>query len=142
MKKRMRGVGLRHTIGSVGGFSGLWMLVTNAAVLSVAAVSYMHLFYVVGDVSGRERTLILETALTVLCVVALGLFTTNRLAGPWIAVRRVCDTVSGGELDARLHVRTSDGAHVKSAADSLNRMLNTLDERAREAESRVLVRAS
>jgi nitrogen fixation/metabolism regulation signal transduction histidine kinase len=142
MKKRMRGVGLRHTIGSVGQYAGLWMVVTNAAVLVVAAVSYLHLFYVVGDVSGRERTLILETALTVLCVVALGLFTTNRLAGPWIAVRRVCDTVNDGELDVRLHVRASDGVHVSSAADSLNRVLNTLEERVRETERSALVRAS
>jgi hypothetical protein len=138
MKRKLRGTGWRHTIGSVVSFAGLWMVVTNAAVLVVAAMGFFHLVYVTGDVGGRERTLVLETALTVLCVVALGLFTTNRLAGPWVALRRVCDTVHGGEPGVRLVVRATDAAQVHQAAESFNRMLNGVETRLRDAEGAAL----
>jgi nitrogen fixation/metabolism regulation signal transduction histidine kinase len=133
MRQRLAALRLQHTVGSVGSMTGLWMLVANAAILVVAALSYFHLFYVAGDVTIRERALMLETALTVLCVVALGLFTTQRLASPWVALRQACESVHGGDLAARLRV-APDGEHVHAAQQSFNAMLESMERRVREAE--------
>lgn len=134
MDEKTRGMDLRQTVGATIQFAGLWMLVMNAAVLVVAALSFFHLLYLAGDVSNRERTLILEAALTVLCVVALGLATARRLAGPWVILRRVCDTVHAGDLGARLLFPPSEAATVRAAAEAFNQMLDCLEERLREAE--------
>src|SRR5581483_10928728 len=105
MAKRLRGTGVQHTIGFVGRFSGLWMIVTIAAVLVAAGSTYMVFAErFEGATQARfVRALALQTGITVIAVIALAIFTTHRLAGPWIAVRRAleaCATASSTRRSA------------------------------------------
>ena len=130
MGKKLRGTGVRHTIGFVGRHAGLWMLVTIAAVLVAAGSSYM-VFAERFEGAAAERflhALALQTVLTILAVVALAIFTTHRLAGPWIAVRRACDAVRDGQLATRLRIRAND-AQVKNVERSFNEMMDALESR-------------
>jgi nitrogen fixation/metabolism regulation signal transduction histidine kinase len=128
MAKRLRGTGVKHTIGFVGRFSGLWMVVTIAAVLVAAASTYLVFAErFEGATQVRfVRALALQTGLTVVAVVALAIFTTHRLAGPWIAVRRALEAVRDGNLDTRLRIRASD-INCKNVEVAFNEMVEALN---------------
>jgi methyl-accepting chemotaxis protein len=131
MAKKLRGTGVRHTIPFVGRFAGLWLVVTIAAVLVASGSSYMLFAERFGDDSpGLMRALAVQTVLTVLAVVALAVFTTHRLAGPWIAVRRACEAVRDGNLSLRLRIRASD-VHVKNVERAFNEMIDALEGKTR-----------
>lgn len=108
--QQVRGSGVRLTLPYVMRFSGLWLVVTLLAVLVFALTSYLSLADRLTD-AGRNRLLMvlgLQTVFVVLAVVALAIFTTHRLAGPLIAIRRACDDVRNGKLDQTLRFRRSD----------------------------------
>lgn len=125
MAKKLRGSGVRYTLPFLGRFAGLWVLVTVLAVL-VASVSSWLLF--------AERTdrfaaaLAVQTVLVVLAIVALGVFTTHRLAGPWIAVQRALDRVREGDLETELTIRSAD-VHMRDVERSFNAMVASLRDR-------------
>jgi len=127
MVRKLRGSGVRHTLPFVGRFAGLWMLVTSAAVL-VAAVSTYLLFAQDHEGASVGKVLAMQTVFTILAVGALAVFTTHRLAGPWIAVRRALEAVRDGNFDDRLRIRTQD-VHIKSVEHAFNEMLDTLQGR-------------
>jgi hypothetical protein len=120
-QKKLRGSGVRYTLPYLGRFVGLWVVVTLLAV-GVAAASSWLLF---AERGGVGPALLLQTGLTVAAVVALGVFTTHRLAGPWIAVRRALDRVREGHLDTELRIRSHD-AHLREVEQSFNAMVAAL----------------
>jgi len=108
--QQVRGSGVRLTLPYVLRFSGLWLVVTTLAVLVFAATSYLSLSDRLTE-AGRSRLLLvlgLQTLFVILAVVALAIFTTHRLAGPLIAIRRACEDVRDGKLDRTLQFRRSD----------------------------------
>jgi nitrogen fixation/metabolism regulation signal transduction histidine kinase len=128
MAKRWRGSGVRYTIGFVGRFAGLWLVVSIAAVLVAAGSSYLVFAERFEGAEARPflYALELQTALTILALVGLAIFTTHRLAGPWIAVRRALEAVRDGNRAMRLRIRAND-SHVKSVERAFNEMIATLD---------------
>jgi methyl-accepting chemotaxis protein len=126
MAWKVRGTGVKHTFPFVFRFAALWFLVTVAAVL-VAAVTTWMLMAEQGS-EGISRALATQTILTVLAVAALAVFTTHRLAGPWIAVKRALDAVRDGDLAYNLRIRSKD-VHIKNVEASFNQMLASLRDR-------------
>lgn len=134
--KRVRGTGVRHTLPNIGRFAGLWMGVTVAAVLVASSSTYLALAGgVAADGASRMlEILVVQTSLLVLAVFALGVFTTHRLAGPWIGVQRACDDVARGDLGRVLRLRQSD-AHLREVEHAFNQMMASLRERYGEPAS-------
>jgi nitrogen fixation/metabolism regulation signal transduction histidine kinase len=129
MERRIRGSGLRHTLPFIVRFAGLWLVVSIAAVL-VAAVSSYLLFAQRQDGSGDglRGAIVLQTVLSVLALVALAVFTTHRIAGPWVAVRRALLAVRDGNLDSRLRFRVSD-PRLREVEEAFDEMTATLRQR-------------
>jgi methyl-accepting chemotaxis protein len=124
MESNLRGSGVRHTFPMVARFAGLWLIVTLAAVAVAVASTYLMLQTDAGG--GRSRTVLLfETVLVVIAVVALAVFTTHRLAGPWIAVRRALDRVRDGDLETPLRLRTVD-PYLREVERAFNEMRESL----------------
>ena len=124
MVRRLRGSGVRHTFPMVARFAGLWLIVTLAAVAVAVASTYLMLQ---ADGSGARSgtALLFETVLVVIAVVALAVFTTHRLAGPWIAIRRALDRVRDGDLDTPLRIRTVD-PYLREVERAFNEMRESL----------------
>ncbi len=130
MERRIRGSGLRYTLPYVLSFAGLWLVVSIAAILVASASSYLVFAdrMEVGAASGLGKALILQCVLSVLAVVALAVFTTHRIAGPWIAVRRALETVRDGDLEAGLRLRATD-PRVHAVQVAFEEMLASLRQR-------------
>jgi hypothetical protein len=124
---KLRVSGVRHTVPMVGRFAGLWLVVTLMAV-AVAAVSSYLVFQsraAVPPGSHFVELLLLQTGLVVAAVVALAVFTTHRLAGPWIAVRRALEAVREGDLETQLRIRSVD-PHLREVERAFNDMTAAL----------------
>ena len=129
MNRDFRGSGFKHNLRSGWPFCGIWivMLVLSAPVLTIAMM--------LGDVVPQSSQsdiwffLLTRTPLMVLAVVVLAVFTTNRVAGPMIALRRAFDTVRRGDMDRRLQFRQNDG-HLRELETAFNEMMVALAERA------------
>ncbi|MEA2691020.1 MAG: hypothetical protein QOJ16_407, partial [Acidobacteriota bacterium] len=61
-------------------------------------------------------------------LVALALFTTQRLAGPFIALKRACEDVKDGNLARRVRFRRADG-HLLEVEAAFNEMMESLEGR-------------
>lgn len=127
MAKKVRGSGVRHTVHMVGRFAGLWMLVTVAAVVAAAISSYLLVLALLGDEVGSRALgpLALQACLTVVAVLALAVFTTHRLAGPWIALRRALELVRDGDLETPLRIRSAD-PYLQEVERAFNEMTASL----------------
>ncbi|HEV8632204.1 MAG TPA: hypothetical protein VGV61_17955 [Thermoanaerobaculia bacterium] len=127
MAWKLRGSGVRHTLPFVGRFAGLWLIVTITAVLVAASSTYLVFAEraPAGIASSVGKALLLQTGLTILAVVALAVFTTHRLAGPWIAVRRALEQVRQGNLEDRLRIRAND-VYIRDVERAFNEMLDSL----------------
>ena len=134
MARKIRGTGLRHTFPYVLRFAGLWLVVTTAAVLVASVSSYWLFAERVGEAGAASlRTVIvIQATLSILAVIALAVFTTHRLAGPWVAVRRALDAVRDGDLDRGLRLRVSD-PRIKEVELAFAQMLDSLRRRERAA---------
>jgi len=130
MERRIRGSGLRHTFPYFVRYAALWLVVTITAVLVASLTTYLLFVERVGEAgaAGLRQALVIQTVLTISAVVALAVFTTHRLAGPWIAVHRALDAVRDGDLQARLRFRASD-PRFKVVEDAFEQMLASLRER-------------
>ncbi len=126
-RKRRRGSGVKQTLPLIGRFAGLWMGVTVAAVLVASSSTYLLLADSLAPevLSEMTQILVVQTSLLLLAVFGLGVFTTHRLAGPWIAVRRALDDVADGNFDRTLTVRQAD-AYLKEVEASFNDMMETI----------------
>lgn len=128
--RRVRGSGVRFTLPYVLRYSALWLVVTVAAVLLFGITSYLVSSQRLNGEALRHMALILilQTVFLILAVIALAVFTTHRLAGPYIAIKRALEEVKRGELNNALRLRTSD-IHLKEIERSFNEMTAALRER-------------
>ena len=124
-----RGSGVKHTIPYLGRFSGLWLLVTSASVF-VASVSTYLIFVDRGVESsgGFVGMLVFQTVFVILALGGLAVFTTHRLAGPWIAVQRALEDVKNGDMDRTLKIRQADD-HLRRVENEFNSMMQTLRDK-------------
>jgi len=128
--QQVRGSGVRLTLPYVLRFSGLWLVVSVVTVLVFAVTSYLSLFDRLSEVSRNRLLLVLslQTVFVVLAMIALAVFTTHRLAGPLIAIRRACEDVRDGQLDRALRFRRGD-PHLGEIEAAFGEMTAALRER-------------
>lgn len=122
--QQVRGSGVRLTLPYVLRFTGLWVVLSIVVVLVFAVTSYIALFDRLSD-AGRQRLVLvlsLQTFFVVVAVIALAIFTTHRLAGPLIAMRRAFEDVRDGKLDRSLRFRRSD-PHLGEVEAAFNEMM-------------------
>jgi nitrogen fixation/metabolism regulation signal transduction histidine kinase len=110
------------------------MGITVAAVAVASASTYLLLSGSLSDENlGRMiEILVVQTSLLLVAVFALGVFTTHRLAGPWIAIRRALEDVADGNLNRRLTLRQSD-TYLEEVEVAFNDMMETLSAEKVEA---------
>ena len=129
MKWKFRGSGFKHNLNAVWPFSGVWIIVMvlTPPVLTIA----MMLGGVVPESSHRDVWFFLLTRVPVIALAAIGLaiFTTNRVAGPMVQLRRAFEDVKRGDMDRRLRFRRAD-KHVQELETDFNEMMVALIERA------------
>ncbi len=127
---KVRGSGVRFTLPYVLRYSALWLVVTVAAVVLFGITSYLVAAdRLDGEALHRLKLiLIVQTVFLIAAVIALAVFTTHRLAGPYIALKRALDEVKQGELSRPLRLRTAD-LHLKEIEASFNEMTAALRER-------------
>ncbi len=128
----VRGLGVRHTLAYMLPFSGLWLVVTIAAMVVFGITCYLvaSASPLLDDAS-RNRlaiVLVMQTLFLIAAVVALAIFTTHRLAGPYIALRRAFEAVKNGDLERPLRFRSSD-VHLREVQASFEEMLAALRQR-------------
>ena len=128
----VRGLGVRHTLAYMLPFSGLWLVVTIAAMVVFGITCYLvaSASPLLDDAS-RNRlavVLVMQTIFLIAAVVALAIFTTHRLAGPYIALRRAFEAVKNGDLERPLRFRSSD-VHLREVQASFEEMLAALRQR-------------
>ncbi len=129
MKRKFRGSGFKYNLNAVWPFSGVWIIVVllMAPVLIVA----MMLGGVVPESSHRDAWFFLLTRMPGIALAAVGLaiFTTNRVAGPSIQLRRTFEDVKRGDMDRRLRFRRGD-KHLRELEMAFDEMMVALSERA------------
>ncbi len=128
MNRKVRGSGFKYTLPAVLPFSALWVFVVvlTAPVITVA----MMLGGIVPQSLHRDVWFFLFTRVPVLAlaVTALAIFTTNRVAGPLVLLRRAFEDVERGNMDHSLHFRRAD-KHLKELETAFNEMMVALRER-------------
>ena len=126
---KLRGSGFKHTLPSVWPYSAVWVLVVvlTAPVITVA----MMMGGIVPPSTHRDIWFFLLTRVPVIALAATGLaiFTTNRVAGPLVLLRRAFEDVKGGDMDRRLQFRRAD-KHLRALETAFNEMIVALRERA------------
>ena len=128
--QQVRGSGLRHTLPYVLRFSGLWLLVTTLAILVFAVSLYLSLAERLTD-AGKDRLVLvlgLQTFFVLLAIFALAVFSTHRLAGPLIALKRSLEAVRDGRLDWTLRFRSTD-PQLDDIETAFNEMVAALRQR-------------
>lgn len=131
--QQVRGTGVRYTLPYVLRFSGVWILVTTAVVAVFAVTCYLVMFDRLSDGSRQDLVVVLaiQTALTVAAVVLLAVFSTHRLAGPLIGIRRAMEDVKAGNLDRQLRFRRTD-PHLEEIETAFNEMMESLRQRQKD----------
>jgi nitrogen fixation/metabolism regulation signal transduction histidine kinase len=128
--QQVRGSGVRFTLPYVLRFSGLWILVTTLVAVVFGVTSYLTMFDQVGEEARRHLLLVLtiQTALVVVAVLLLAVFSTHRVAGPFIAIRRALEDVKAGNLERQLRFRRTD-PHLAEIENAFNEMVESLRQR-------------
>ncbi len=113
MKAAIRGSGFRHNLPAVFPFSAVWvfLVVLTAPIITLG----MTAGGLVPESSYDDLWFFLFTRVSVLAVAATGLaiFTTDRVAGPLILIRRAFEAVDEGNMEHRLKFRHTD-KHLRS----------------------------
>jgi nitrogen fixation/metabolism regulation signal transduction histidine kinase len=110
----------------------MWVLVTSLVAVVFGVTSYLAMFDRL-DEGARQRLLLvlsIQTALVILAVILLAVFSTHRLAGPLIGLRRAMEDVKAGNLNRELRFRRTD-PHLDEMATAFNEMVAALRERAK-----------
>ncbi|HKI03395.1 MAG TPA: hypothetical protein VKK31_15555 [Thermoanaerobaculia bacterium] len=130
--RRIRGTGVRFTLPYMMRYSALWLVVTVLAVAVFGIACYLAASDHLTGEARRHVALVLggQTVFLIVGVIALAIFTTHRLAGPYIALMRAFDEVARGEMDQPLRLRGSD-AHLRELEDGFNQMTAALRDRVR-----------
>ena len=128
MKWKSRGSGFKHNLYAVWSFSGVWIIVMvlTMPVLTIA----MMLGGVVPESSHSDIWFFLLTRVPMIALAAVGLaiFTTNRVAGPLVCLKRSFEAVERGDMDRRLRFRRND-KHLRELETAFNEMMVALAER-------------
>ena len=132
--QQVRGSGVRQTLPFVMRFSGLWIFVTILIVAVFSLTSYLMLFDRLTDAAREHLIMVLsvQTGLVILAVLLLAVFTTQRIAGPLIAIRKALDDVKAGDFDRQLHFRRTD-PHLGELEHAFNEMMESIRERVRKS---------
>jgi methyl-accepting chemotaxis protein len=132
MARAFRGSGVKLTSPYMLRYLGLWLTVTVLVVLVFSITSYILLSERLSGPQLRHLVAVLsaQTIGVVLAIVALALFTTQRLAGPFIALKRAFDDVRAGDLTRRLRFRRSD-THLLEVEAAFNAMMESLEAKAK-----------
>ena len=129
MPKKIRGVGFRYSLGSVWKFALMWFV----TVVLIPPVMIVAMVWggLVGDATRGELWFFLATRMPFLVVAAagLGLFTTTRLAGPFVALKRAFKDVKAGDMSRRPSLRRDD-MHLRDVVILFNEMMTVVEERA------------
>ena len=125
--QQVRGTGVRFTLPYVLRFSGMWILLTTVVVIVFAVTSYLVMFDRLSEGARGDLILVLagQTTLAVLAVVLLAVFSTHRLAGPLIGIRRAMEDVKAGDLNRQLRFRSSD-PHLEEIETAFNDMMESI----------------
>jgi methyl-accepting chemotaxis protein len=128
--QQVRGTGVRFTLPYVLRFSGVWILLTTVVVIVFAVTSYLVMFDRLSEDARGDLILVLtiQTALAILAVILLAVFSTHRLAGPLIGIRRAMEDVKAGDLNRRLQFRRSD-PHLEEIETAFNEMMESVRAR-------------
>lgn len=128
--QQVRGSGVRFTLPYVLRFSGIWIVVTTLVAVVFGVTSYLVMFDDLNDGARQELIVVLsiQTALVVAAVVLLAVFSTHRIAGPLIAIRRAMEDVAAGKMDRQLRFRRTD-PHLVELETAFNGMMESLRER-------------
>ena len=129
MKRRIRGSGFRHTLPAVFWFSAVWVFVV-VLMTPVIIVGMIWSGLVPPEFQG-EVWFFLATRMPIIVLITIGIaiFTTNRLAGPWVHLTRAFGEVERGNMDYRLRFRECD-KHLREVETGFDRMMVALSERA------------
>jgi methyl-accepting chemotaxis protein len=129
-KHKVRGSGFKFAVPFVLRYSIMWFVVIVAAVPVFGVASFlMSSDLLTEEARGRLWTVVVtRTPLVIVAVAALALFTTQRLAGPFVALKRALDDVKNGDLDRELRFRRADG-HLRDIEAAFNDMMAALRER-------------
>lgn len=128
--QQVRGSGVRFTLPYFLRFSGMWVLVTSLVAVVFGVTSYLAMFDRL-DEGARQRLLVvlsIQTALVIVAVILLAVFSTHRLAGPLIGLQRAMEDVKAGNLNRELRFRSTD-PHLDEIATGFNEMVAALRER-------------
>ena len=108
-------------------YSTLWFVVLVVTVPVFAVASYFMIADVLPEQGRRDLVFVLltRTPLIILTVAGLAVFTTHRLAGPFIALKNAFDDVRDGNIDRVLRFRRSD-AHLRGLETAFNGMMDTM----------------
>ena len=127
--RKIRGSGFKHTLPAVLPYSAVWVFVVvlTAPVITVA----MMLGSIVPPSLHGDVWFFLFTRVPVIALAATGLaiFTTTRVAGPLVQLRRAFEDVKRGDMDRRLRFRRVD-KHLQELETAFNEMMVALRERA------------
>ena len=128
MNRKIRGSGFKHTLPAALQISAVWVFVVvlTAPVITVA----MMLGDVVPPSSHGDVWFFLFTRVPVivLAVTALAIFTTTRVAGPFVPLKRAFEDVKRGDMDRRLRFRHAD-KHLRELETAFNEMMVVVRER-------------
>jgi methyl-accepting chemotaxis protein len=128
--RQIRGSGVSFTLPYVLRFSGLWLAVSVLTLAVFSVASYLLLLDR-ADGAGRDGLVVvlaLQTLGVLVALIALAVFTTHRLAGPLVEIRRALEEVEAGHLDRELRFRRED-EHLRAIETSFNGMLASLRQR-------------
>jgi nitrogen fixation/metabolism regulation signal transduction histidine kinase len=128
--QQVRGSGVRFTLPYFLRFSGMWVLVTSLVAVVFGVTSYLAMFDQLSEEASHRLLVVLsiQTALVIVAVILLAVFSTHRLAGPLIGLQRAMQDVKAGKLDRELRFRSSD-PHLDEIAVAFNEMVASLRER-------------
>lgn len=128
--QQVRGSGVRFTLPYFVRFSGMWVLVTSLVAVVFGVTSYLAMFDQLSEEASRRLLIVLsiQTVLVVLAVILLAVFSTHRLAGPLIGLKRAMEDVKAGNLDRQLRFRRSD-PHLDEISNAFNEMVTALRDR-------------
>jgi nitrogen fixation/metabolism regulation signal transduction histidine kinase len=128
--QQVRGFGVRYTLPYFLRFSGVWVLVTSLVAVVFGVTSYLAMFDQLTEEARRHLVVVLsiQTVLIVLAVILLAVFSTHRLAGPLIGLKRAMEDVKAGNLSRELRFRSTD-PHLDEIANAFNEMVAALRER-------------
>ena len=131
--QQVRGTGVRYTLPYVLRFSGVWILVTTLVVIVFGVTSYLVMFDRLSEAARQDLMVLLsiQTVLVVLAVLLLAVFSTHRLAGPLIGIRKALEDVKGGDLNRQLRFRSTD-PHLGEIETAFNEMMEAVRGRVKE----------